>query len=786
MNEKEFWELKKAALETCFSGMNPQQLEAITTVNGAVLVLAGAGSGKTTVIVNRIANMILFGDALGASVPVPDAAGIQKLQEYIQGKIMLNFAELQSLIGAKPVSPWQILAITFTNKAAGEMKERLAGTLGTAAQDIHAATFHSACVRILRTCIDRIGYQNHFTIYDSDDSLKVMKACIKEFKISDKNFPVKQVLGSISAAKDEMIAPDQYESRYGTDYKQTVIAKLYKAYQDKLQAANALDFDDLIFQTVRVFETCPDILEKYQNKYRYILVDEYQDTNHAQYRLVGLLSQKYGNLCVVGDDDQSIYRFRGATIENILNFEEQFPDCKTIRLEENYRSTQHILSAANSVIANNQGRKQKSLWTSAGDGEPVHIVKVSDEKTEGLFVSSIIQKAVRDGRKYSDFVVLYRMNALSNSVEKALVRDKIPYRIYGGIRFQDRKEIKDIMAYLAVLQNPYDLTRFERIINTPKRGIGEGTASAVVQIAQDLHISPIEVIRNCSQFPALGKRTASLTQFAYLMQTLEQALAQLPLDEFFDLMLEKTGYLDMLRLEDAETAKERIENVKEFRSNILDYMRHTQTPDLEGFLSEMALYTDADKENSGDAVSLMTMHSAKGLEFDTVFAVGMENNIFPSYKCMENLQDLEEERRLAYVTITRAKRNLYLIHTAERLIFGDYRRNAVSRFVTEIDQEHIISDDKTIRKTAPAKKAEPRKSALREQMAVISNSRKNLPSKGSTDLKLAAGDRVHDTKFGDGTVLRAEAMGNDYLLEIAFDEMGTKKLMARYRQISKL
>ena len=786
MNEQEFLKIKKQALEKCFADMNPQQLEAITTVKGAVLVLAGAGSGKTTVIVNRIANMILFGDAPGTLTPVPDAPDLQKLQDYIQGRTMLNLGELQNLIGAKPVIPWQILAITFTNKAAGELKERLAGTLGEQAQEIHASTFHSACVRILRACIDRIGYGNNFTIYDTEDSIKIMKACIKELNISEKNFPVKQVLASISTAKDEMIFPEDYESQYGSDYKQMVIAKLYKSYQEKMKSANALDFDDLICQTVRIFENHPDVLEKYQNKFKYILVDEYQDTNHAQYRLVSLLAQKYGNLCVVGDDDQSIYRFRGADIENILSFENQFPDCKTIRLEENYRSTQHILSAANSVIANNKSRKSKKLWTSAGDGELVHEVKVLDEKAEGQYVAEQIQKAVSEGKNYSDFVVLYRMNALSNNVEKALIRNKIPYRVYGGIRFQDRKEIKDVMAYLAVLQNPFDLLRFERILNVPKRGIGEATASNITQIAQDLHLSPIDVIRNCSQFPALGRRTAPLTQFAYLMQTLEQALADMPLEEFFDVLLEKTGYLDMLRLEDAETGRERIENIKEFRSNIVDYVRNTENPDLEGFLSEMSLYTDADKETSENAVSLMTMHSAKGLEFDTVFAVGMENNIFPSYRSMDNPEDLEEERRLAYVTITRAKRNLYLLHARERLVFGDYRRYALSRFVTEIDSEHLVSEDKIIRKTAPAKNTQPRKSPLKEQMAVISQSKKHLPSNGNPDLKLAVGDRIRDSKFGEGTVLRAESVGNDYLLEIAFDDVGTKKLMARYRQISKI
>lgn len=786
MNEQEFLKIKKSAVEKCFTDMNPQQLEAITTVKGAVLVLAGAGSGKTTVIVNRIANMILFGDAVNTLSPVPEPENLQKLEDYIQGKTMLNFGELQNLISAKPVSPWQILAITFTNKAAGELKDRLAGTLGDTAEDVHASTFHSACVRILRTCIDRIGYSNQFTIYDSDDSLKIMKACMKELEIPEKKFPPKQVLASISTAKDEMIAPKDYEAQYGSDYKQLVIAKLYKAYQEKLIASNALDFDDLIYQTVKVFETCPDVLEKYQNKYRYILVDEYQDTNHAQYQLISLLSEKYGNICVVGDDDQSIYKFRGADIENILSFEDQFPDCKTIKLEENYRSTQHILSAANSVISHNKARKKKKLWTSAGDGEFVHLVTVRDEREESEYISKKIQSAVKKGKAYTDFAVLYRVNALSNSVEKAFIRNKIPYRIYGGMRFQDRKEIKDVTAYLAILQNPFDFVRFERIVNTPKRGIGEGTSSKITQIAQDLHISPLEVIQNCQQYPILGKRTAPLTQFAYLMETLKNALETMPLEEFFDLMLEKTGYLDMLKQEDDETAKERIDNVKEFRSNIVDYVKNTENPDLEGFLSEMALYTDADKESSGEVVSLMTMHSAKGLEFDTVFATGMENNIFPGFRSMDNQEEMEEERRLAYVTITRAKKNLYLLHAQERLIFGDYRRNALSRFVNEIDAEHLDSGAKPVKKSTASPAGKPVKSGLKEQMALISQTKKNPPSKGNTDLKLAVGDRIQDTKFGQGTVLRAEAMGNDYLLEIAFDDVGTKKLMARYRQITKL
>ncbi|MBR7085557.1 MAG: UvrD-helicase domain-containing protein, partial [Oscillospiraceae bacterium] len=718
--------------------------------------------------------------------PVPDSDTVQKLQDYVAGNISLTRQELKNILNSRGVKPWNILAVTFTNKAADELKQRLINMPVEGAEDVHASTFHSACVRILRTCIDRLGYGNQFTIYDTDDSLKLLKACLKEAKIDEKKFPPKQVLASISNAKDKMIAPENYESVFGSDYKQVVIAKLYKAYQEKLFASNALDFDDLIYQTVRVFETCPDVLEKYQNKFQYILVDEYQDTNHAQYRLISLLAEKYGNLCVVGDDDQSIYKFRGATIVNILNFEKQFSNCKTVKLEENYRSTQHILSSANDVISHNTARKDKKLWTSAGDGELVNLVKVRDEKEEALYIANIIKKEVSAGKKYSDFAVLYRMNALSNTIERGFLQNQIPYQIYGGIRFQDRKEIKDVTAYLSVLQNPFDFVRFERIINTPKRGIGEGTSSKIVQIAHDLHISPFEVIQNCSQYPLLGKRTSSLRQFAGLIQTLQQALATMPLADFFDFMLEKTGYLAMLQQETAETAGERIENIKEFRSNIVDYVRNTENPDLEGFLSEMALYTDADKTISGDTVSLMTMHSAKGLEFDTVFAAGMENNIFPGFRSMDNQEELEEERRLAYVTITRAKRNLYLLHAQERLIFGDYRRNALSRFINEINPEHLDSGVKPVKKSFASPAETPVKSGLKQQMAMISQTKKTPPSLGNPDLKLAVGDRIQDAKFGQGTVLRAEAMGNDYLLEIAFDDVGTKKLMARFRQITKL
>lgn len=787
MTANEYLELKQSALQRCFSRMNPQQLDAITTVNGPVLVLAGAGSGKTTVIVNRIANMVLFGDTAHQDTPIPGEAVLAELRSYIDGG-MMTLGELQDIIAERPIRPWQILAITFTNKAAGELKSRLADTLGDAAQDIHAATFHSACVRILRRCIDREGYNRSFTIYDSDDSLRTMKACMKDLDVSEKKFPPKSILASISAAKDRMISPEEYTAQAGNDYWKTVTARLYQAYQARLHDADAVDFDDLIYLTVRVFENNADILEMYQNKYRYILVDEYQDTNYAQYRLVSLLSEQHGNLCVVGDDDQSIYRFRGATIENILQFEEQFPGCKTIRLEENYRSTQNILDAANAVIANNESRKSKTLWTAAGEGDKVTLLHVQGERDEGQFICDTIEEGIKNGSAYTDFAVLYRMNALSNSVERSLMRNKIPYRIYGGVRFQDRKEIKDVTAYLCVLQNPNDLIRFERIVNVPKRGIGEATVANITQIARDLHMNPMEVVRQCEEFPVLAKRRSTLMQFSRMMDALAEQAETLPLEELFDLVLEQTGYIDMLKAE-GEQGETRIENVKELRSNIVDYVRESEDPSLEGFLEETALYTDDDRESTGDCVSLMTMHTAKGLEFDTVFAVGMEQGIFPGMRSMDSQADLEEERRLAYVTITRAKRHLYLIQSKERLLFGSYKQNPLSRFVKEIPEELLAIDDRVPKRCDISAQIDGVKGAsgIRAQMAAIQRQRNAAPvSSAGNGLTFADGDRITDAVFGEGTILRAEPMAGDYLLEVAFDTVGTKKLMAKYRKLAKL
>ncbi len=788
MTEHEFLTMKKAALRRCFRRMNPQQFEAVITVGGPVLVLAGAGSGKTTVIVNRIANMVLFGDTVETLTPVPTAQELARLQNYIDGG-ELSMGELQDMIASRPIQPWQILAITFTNKAAGELKARLTDTLGDAAMDIHASTFHSACVRILRTCIDRIGYEKSFTIYDSDDSLRVMKQCMKELDVSEKKFPPKSMLASISHAKDRMISPAEFALDAGNDYWKMVTAKLYKAYQSRLQDAQAVDFDDLICLTVRVFEECPDVLEKYRRKFRYLMVDEYQDTNYAQYRLVSLLAGEHHNLCVVGDDDQSIYRFRGATIENILQFEEQFPGCKTIRLEENYRSTQHILDAANAVIRNNKSRKEKKLWTAAGEGDKVTLLTVGQEKDEGQFIADTVEDCVKNGASYTDFAVLYRMNALSNSIERALMRNKIPYRVYGGVRFQDRKEIKDVTSYLCVLQNPNDTVRFERIVNTPKRGIGDSTIATILNIARDLHMTPLEVMKNCQDFPALSRRTAPLLSFARMMEELSELAETATLEALFDAVLEKSGYKLML-IGLGDEGEMRLENVEELRSNIVEYMKESAEPTLEGFLEENALYTDADRADTEECVSLMTMHSAKGLEFDTVFAIGMEQGIFPSQRSFDSQEDMEEERRLAYVTITRAKRHLYLMQCRNRLLFGSYKQNPLSRFVREIPEAQLTVDDRSghsMREMPAEISAASGLTYLKKAQADAARARAQAQeSAASPTVQYFVGERILSSVFGEGTILSVTPMGNDSLMEVAFDRVGTKKIMAKYQKLKKI
>lgn len=785
MSNKSFNEARKAALKKYFSRMNEMQQEAVFTVNGPVLVLAGAGSGKTTVIVNRIANMINFGNAFYDETVKGNESDIDFLNDYAAGKND-DYKTMRDIVAVNTIKPWNILAITFTNKAAGELKERLSAMLGEEAMNINAATFHSACVRILRREIQNIGFSSDFTIYDSDDSQRMIKSVMAECDVSEKQFAPKAVLSEISFAKDKMITPSMMKEEASSDYRKKIIAKLYTLYQERMRTANALDFDDILLYTVEIFEKYPEILEKYQNRYKYIMVDEYQDTNHVQFRLVSLLSQSHGNLCVVGDDDQSIYKFRGANIENILGFERQFDGAKVIRLEQNYRSTQRILDAANSVISNNNGRKEKSLWTSGETGEKVYWYKAVDENDEAQFIADTIMKSYKNTGKYSENAVLYRMNAQSNSVERILVKNGIPYRVYGGMRFYDRREIKDITSYLSFINNPYDMLRFKRIINEPKRGIGDTTVGLIEEISRDLKLSPLEVMSTCDEYAPLSKKVTALKNVAAMFNYLIEKSQTLPLDDFFDELLSKTGYLAYLQT--LENGDVKIENVQELRSSIVTYMNESDEPELSGFLEEVALYTEADRDNENDdKVTLMTVHSAKGLEYDNVFVIGLEDGIFPSSRSFDAEDDLEEERRLAYVAITRAKKRLYLTSASQRMLFGQTQRNITSRFMREIGSELIekndnaaimknkLSEDSTVTAVHSA--------TLQQQLA----RNKMLAGKTAKEETLySEGEKVMHNIFGEGTILSVKKMANDAMLEIAFEKVGTKKIMANFAKLKKL
>lgn len=785
MDKTSFNSAKQAALRKYFSRMNEMQQEAVFTVNGPLLVLAGAGSGKTTVIVNRIANLINFGNAYYDETRTASDYDIDFLREYADGKTD-DFETLRDIVAVDPVKPWNILAITFMNKAAGELRERLTAMLGEEALNINASTFHSACVRILRSEIEAMGYGRDFTIYDSDDSQRMIKSVMAEIDISEKQFAPRMVLSEISAAKDKMITPEQMREDAGQDYRKKVISRLYALYQQRMMTANALDFDDILTVTTELFDKFPEVLEKYRNRYKYIMVDEYQDTNHVQFKLVSQLSGGHCNLCVVGDDDQSIYKFRGANIENILGFEAQFDGAKVIRLEQNYRSTQTILDAANSVISNNVGRKSKKLWTAGAKGEKIYWYKAVDETDEANFVAQTILDFYKETGTYSDSAVLYRMNAQSNAVERMFVKCGIPYRIYGGMRFYDRKEIKDITSYLSFINNPNDMLRFRRIINEPKRGIGDSTVALIEDISRDLKISPYEVLRTCEEYAPLSKKVNALKSVYKMFEYLTEKADELPLDEFLDELLEKTGYLESLKaLENGDT---KIENVEELRSSIVQYMNEADEPSLSGFLEEVALYSEADRDDgSDDKVTLMTVHSAKGLEYKNIFVIGLDDGIFPSSRSFDSEADMEEERRLAYVAITRAKERLYLTNASQRMLFGQTQRNVTSRFMREIDPSLIEKHDHAaaMRKQlgeSDKTLTEVHSTSLQQQLA--RNKSRSVGAK--TSETYTAGERVSHNIFGEGTIVSVKPMANDSMLEIAFEKVGTKKIMANYAKLKKL
>ena len=797
--ENRFLSARRNYIAQQFANLNSMQREAVLTTDGPLLLLAGAGSGKTTVLINRIANLMRFGSGAD-SYEIPDTVTEEDV-EFLEtlGVDPSEFDRHRAdwLCALRPAAPWSIIAITFTNKAANELKERLSLMLGPEAQDIWAMTFHSACCRILRRDIERMGYDRSFTIYDTSDSERVMKDIIKDMGLDDKTFPARVVLNAISKEKDHLTTPEDLLERaeQTNDLRILHIAKAYQRYQKQLKDNNALDFDDIICVTVRLLQQHEDVRQYYQKKFRYVLVDEYQDTNHVQYLLTSLLAGGYENLCVVGDDDQSIYRFRGATIENILSFEKQYRGARVIRLEQNYRSTQSILNAANAVIAHNLGRKGKKLWTANGSGDPITVYEAYDEAAEANYVAGQIISKSR-GKNFKDYAILYRTNAQSNALEFAMKRNGIPYRVIGGMRFFDRAEIKDMLSYLCVINNRADDLRLKRIINNPPRGLGAKTIETAIRLAEAEEKPLYSVISDPYSYGPLEKPALKLMQFSAMIEGLAELLdTGITLSEFYDEVLEKTGYVAMLESKPTEENKTKLENVRELKSSINSYAENAELPTLAGFLEEIALYTDLETYNdSDDAAVMMTMHSAKGLEFPHVFLVGFEDGLFPGMRAIGDMEEMEEERRLCYVAITRAKQTLTITYAKQRMLYGRTNAALKSRFLREIPEDCVVHKGGT--RTQPQTSAfgsygtsygtfeqnyrrpTAQEIAAKERMKRSEQSVFTSQSKAS-QLELNKGDMVLHAAFGRGMVLSVMKMGGDALLEIAFDDIGTKKLMAK-------
>ena len=872
--EQAFCRARRAAIALNYRNLNAEQQKAVLCTEGPLLLLAGAGSGKTTVLIHRVANLMRYGR--GSDSPeVPEFVtpdDLAFLEDYAARPTPEGRLRADRLCALEPAAPWSIIAITFTNKAAGELKERLERMLGAAARDVWASTFHSACVRILRRDIEKLGFPSSFTIYDTDDSIRVMKDCLKAEGIDDKQFPPRSVLGIISQAKDKLqLAADfQRESGKSGDFRMQKIARLYTAYEKRLWEAGALDFDDIILHTVRLLQQDEEVRTYYQKKFRYVLIDEYQDTNHLQYLLSSLLAGGRENICVVGDDDQSIYRFRGATIENILSFEQQYKGCRTIRLEQNYRSTKSILAAANAVIRHNEGRKGKELWTAGAQGEKVSLYTAMNENDEAQFVANTILSDFRAGQRWNAHAILYRMNAQSNQLEVAFKRNGIPYRVIGGTRFFDRAEVKDMLAYLCVISNHQDDLRLSRIINNPPRGIGSTTVERARAIAAEEGLSLWEVIADPAPYPELQKAAAKLGQFTAMLEALTALSRTMDLPAFYDEVVARSGYEAMLTAKNDVENRTRLENVRELSTSIQGYIENAEgQPTLAGFLDEIALYTDLDNHDPNeDAVVMMTMHAAKGLEFPVVFVVGMEEGIFPGIRSIGDPEEMEEERRLCYVALTRAKERLYLTCAGQRMLFGRTSSNRPSRFAGEIPPELLeqsgrsyLSRDTSYgarewswdedRDTQAPRSARGQVSTYRDPYsrggsapasggygggrstgggypgraggtdsmggstgrgtggmggstgrgsgsgarpgsaggfrrasAPISQrpaSGYTPPSTGSAAAlpQFQKGDTLEHKAFGRGMVLSVQKMGGDALIEIAFDNVGTKRLMLK-------
>ena len=807
-----FPKIRRSVIESRFSRLNDRQRQAVLTTEGPLLLLAGAGSGKTTVLIARVENLIRYGRA-SDSAEIPEDVTEEDcafLADYMMNPAEEGRDRADSLCMLDPCEPWRIIAITFTNKAADELKDRLEKSLGPEARDVWAMTFHSACARILRRDIDRLGYGRDFTIYDTTDSGSLVKRILKEFDLDDKTYNYRAILGEISRSKDAMTGPDEYcaAAEKSGDPRRRNYGRVYLEYEKRMQNANAVDFDDLILLTVRLLKEQPDVLEHYQRRFRYVLIDEYQDTNNLQYELSALLAGGRNNICVVGDDDQSIYRFRGATIENILSFEKQFMDARVIRLEQNYRSTGHILEAANAVIANNRGRKGKNLWTDRGYGDMPQLYIAGDERDEAQYVAGKILAGVAGGENFRDHAVLYRMNAQSNQLEFAFKRNGIPYRVIGGTRFFDRAEVKDVLAYLCVLANPADEIRLARIVNQPPRGIGQTSLETVRRLAEENGVSSYVIMSQAGEYPELSRASVKLRAFTAMIDELRGLETEMTLPELYEEVLRRTGYTAMLEAKLTDENQTRLENVNELKTNILTYMKENPEGGLKGFLDEISLYTDIDAlDRTQDCVAMMTMHAAKGLEFDTVFIVGAEEGVFPGSRSIGEPEEMEEERRLCYVAMTRARKNLYFVCARHRMLFGRTVSGRPSRFVDEIPEDHILRPSETgfafggetdlwdarpdgpsagygtgygygSRRTyggrtqgRPACREGARRAAAPEKR------HEDPPAAPKPAASFVPGDRVRHRAFGEGTVISVQPTGSDALMEIEFENAGRKRLM---------
>ena len=799
--EERYLTAKRALFDKVFSAkLNPEQRRAVFTAFGPLLVLAGAGSGKTTVLVNRISYIIKYGNAY-FSERIPDGISEESVAA-LENAVNLSNEEITDILFQftdNPPAPWQVLAITFTNKAAGEIKERLSHAFSDESMSsaVWAGTFHSICMRILRKYGERLGYRDGFSIYDTDDKKRMIALCMKELGIDEKRLAPKAVANAISMSKDRLISAENFELT--NDPRSRDISNIYRLYEKKLKEYNAVDFDDIIMKTVELLLSDREARQEYQDKFRFVLVDEYQDTNYAQFVLTKILSDKYRNIMVVGDDDQSIYKFRGATIENILNFDKTYPDAAIIKLEQNYRSTENILAAANSVIGHNDNRRDKRLWCDKGKGEKITLRESYDQSEEGRYIVDKINEGVKkQGKKYSDFAVLYRINELARSLETAFAKSGIPYRILGGMRFYDRKEIKDISAYLTIVNSPYDNLRLKRIINEPKRKIGNATVEAVESIAESEGVSMYEIMRRADGYTALAKSADKLSEFVKMMEEIREE-CNLP-SELISLIFDKTGYRDMLLAEGFE-GEGKIDHVNEFISGAVEYEKRCadagDTPTLSGFLEEISLISDVDKyDENSDAVVLMTIHSAKGLEFPVVFLAGMEDGIFPSQQNLEDAEEMSEERRLAYVAITRAKEKLFITYSKTRLMYGKTSYGILSRFVREELPEHLIHSDNPKRdnfRGGSDYRSQFRKTyseqishEFRKRPEIMPPARKPVGAKGYGLDRLSVGDRVLHSVFGEGEICFVKDYGADYLYEIRFDSGITKKLMATYAKLKKI